>query len=139
MHSSRKTFLSAAIALCLLCASSSGFASREAILPFDSFSLESKGAAGWGPVSVSGAQSDAGISTLQVKAFGRHFSLAVEQMKALEGFSANGVQLVYESGHERLGGRSVHVIFSRGFTSGQVAQRHVTVTESGSVSVSEQK
>lgn len=139
MHSSRKTFLSAAIALCQLCASSSGFASREAILPFDSFSLESKGAAGWGPVSISGTQSDSGISSLQVEAFGRHFSLAAEHVKALEGFSANGVQLVYEMGHERLGGRSIHVVSSRGFTSGQAVQRHVTVTESGSVSVNQHK
>lgn len=47
----------------------------------------------------------------------------------------NGIQLSYEVGYKELGGRTLYIVFSQGFTSGAVVKRFVTVTESGSVKV----
>jgi hypothetical protein len=47
------------------------------------------------------------------------------------------VQITYEGGYVDLGGRTIYIVFSRGFTSGRVVQRYVAVTESGSVTVAD--
>lgn len=47
----------------------------------------------------------------------------------------NGVQLSYEAGYRELGGRTLYLMLSEGFTMGGVKRRLVIVTESGTVKV----
>ncbi|MCR6663785.1 MAG: hypothetical protein NVV60_11755 [Luteimonas sp.] len=131
----RKPWLTLFLVLVLLGTTADTFASREGILPISAFALESPGIGGSGPVKVSGAQSSDGISLLRVEAFGKQFTLRPEHLKELQGFGSNGVKITYEGGYVDLGGRTIYVIFSRGFTSGQVAQKYVALSEDGSVSV----
>jgi hypothetical protein len=130
-----KLSLSLLLAFGLLAASGEAAASKEGLLPLNAFALESPGIGQSGPVKVSGAQSDGGISLLRIEAFGRNFTLQPQQLRSFKGFNANGVQISYEGGYVDLGGRTIYVVFSRGFTSGRVMQRFVAVTETGAVSV----
>ena len=131
----RKPSLILVLTLFLLGATADTSASREGILPVSAFALESPGIGGSGPVKVSGAQSSEGISLLRVEAFGKQFTFQQKHLIELQGFGFNGVKITYEGGYVDLGGRTIYIIFSRGFTSGQVAQRYVALSESGSVSV----
>ena len=130
-----KLSFSLLLAFGLLAASGEAAASKEGLLPLNAFALESPGIGQSGPVKVSGAQSDGGISVLRIEAFGKNFTLQPQQLRSLNGFNANGVQISYEGGYVDLGGRTIYVVFSRGFTSGRVMQRYVAVTETGAVSV----
>ena len=112
-------------------------ASKEGMLVLNAFALESLGIGESGPVKISGAQSDGGIAVLRIEAFGKAFNLRPDQLRKLRGFNANGVQITYEGGYVDLGGRTIYIVFSRGFTSGHTDQRYVAVTESGSVTVAD--
>ena len=128
-----RSSLSLLLAFGLLAASSEAAASKEGLLPINAFALESPGIGQSGPVKVSGAQSDGDITLLRIEAFGKNFTLQPQQLRSLEGFNANGVQISYEGGYLDSGGRTIYVVFSRGFTSGRVVQRYVAVTETGAV------
>jgi len=112
-------------------------ASKEGLLSLNAFALESPGIGQSGPVKVAGAQSATGITLLRIEAFGKTFNIGPDQLRQLRGFNANGVQITYEAGYVDLGGRTIYVIFSRGFTSGVVLQRYVSVTETGVVFVAD--
>src|SRR5690606_14093257 len=127
--------LSLLLAFGLLAASSEAAASKEGLLHLNAFALESPGIGQSGPVKVSGAQSDGGISLLRIEAFGKNFTLQPQQLRSFKGFTANGVPISYEGGYVDFGGRTIYVVFSRGFTSGRVVQRYVAVTETDAVSV----
>jgi hypothetical protein len=123
--------------LALAALPSGAIASKEGLLSLNAFALESPGIGQSGPVKVAGAQSDRGITLLRIEAFGKTFNIGPDQLRQLRGFNANGVQITYEGGYGDLGGRTIYVIFSRGFTSGVVLQRYVSVTETGSVTVAD--
>jgi hypothetical protein len=108
-------------------------ASQEGLLVLKAFALDSPGIGDSGPVKVSGAQSDRGITLLRIEAFGKTFNVGHDQLRQLRGFNANGVQITYLGGYVELGGRTIYVIFHQGFTSRTVAQRYVQ--ENGSVAV----
>ena len=112
-------------------------ASKEGLLSLNAFALESPGIGQSGPVKVAGAQSAAGITLLRIEAFGKTLNIGPDQLRQLRGFNANGVQITYEAGYVDLGGRTIYVIFSRGFTSGVVLQRYVSLTETGVVAVAD--
>ena len=131
----RKFWLSLILALSIFSGSVS--ASKEGLLSLNAFALESPGIGASGPVKISGAQSTDGITLLRIEAFGKKFNIGPDQLRELSGFSANGVQITYERGYADLGGRVIYVVFSRGFTSGHLAQRYVTVRENGSVTVAD--
>ena len=110
-------------------------ASQEGALVIGSFRLESPGIGESGSVIVSGTQGSRGIESLKVEAFEKQFILDQPQLQQLNGFRFNGVQLSYERGYKELGGRTLYLLFSLGFTSGVVERRFVVITESGSVKV----
>ncbi len=116
---------------------SSAIASKEGLLSLNAFALESPGIGQSGPVKIAGAQSAGGITLLRIEAFGKTFNIGPDQLQQLREFNANGVQITYEGGYVDLGGRTIYVIFSRGFTSGVVLQRYVSVTETGLVVVAD--
>src|SRR5690606_41581895 len=76
--------LSLLLAFGLLAASSEAAASKEGLLPLNAFALESPGIGQPGPVKVSGAQSDGGISLLRIEAFGRNFTLQPQQLRSFK-------------------------------------------------------
>jgi hypothetical protein len=124
-----------ALSLALLMTFGQANSSVEGLLRMSAFALESPGIGDSGLIKVSGAQSERDISLLLIEAFGKKFNLSPEQLKDLSGFNANGIQITYEGGYEELGGRTVYVIFSRGFTSGSVRRRFVSINESGLITV----
>jgi hypothetical protein len=131
----KKFWLTLILAFSILSGSVS--ASKEGLLALKAFALESPGIGESGPVKISGAQSSSDITLLRIEAFDKTFNIGPDLLRQLRGFNANGVQITYEGGYVDLGGRTIYVIFSRGFTSGAVVQRYVAVTESGSVTVAD--
>lgn len=131
--------------LCLLIAisalifgSTSALASKEGILRLASFEVASEGIGESGPVTITGRQDDNGISKLSIVAFGKKFELGGEQLAKVRGLSINSLQLSYEAGYKELGGRTVYIVLSKGFTSGTAGQRFVVVKENGAITVSDE-
>jgi hypothetical protein len=112
-----------------------GFASKEGVLALYTFHVESPGIGESGPVSVSGRQSKLGIDFLIVKAFGKVFQLNREQLNSLQGGSLNGIQLTYEGGYKELGGRTIYLQFSKGFTNGILHAIVFVLTEDGKINI----
>jgi hypothetical protein len=123
------------IALTTLLGASLALASQEGVLTFGTFRVESPGIGNSGVVTVAGRQGAQGVESLRIEAFGKRFDLSRDQLQALQGSMLNGLQLSYEGGYKELGGRTLYIVFSKGFTSGVVSQRLVTVTEDGAVKV----
>ena len=113
-------------------------ASEEEALAMASFTFQSNGI-DLGPVTVTGAQSVAGISALTIKAFGRDFTLTGTQLQQLKGVMVNAVQLSYETGYPKTGGRTVYLQLWTGFTSGMAPGKRVIVKERGDITVEEVK
>ncbi len=111
------------------------FASMEGLLPLGTIRIESPGIGKSGSVILSGVQTAQGLQSLTIEAFGKKFQLSPAQLQEFQGGLFNGVQLSYESGYKELGGRTIYVLISKGFTSGTVLQKYVIVTESGTIKV----
>lgn len=111
-------------------------ASKEGILRMATFELSSEGIGDSGPVVVSGIQGDNGIQELAIRAFGKQFKLNGQQLIQVQGISINGLQLSYETGYKELGGRTIYIVLSKGFTSGIIGRRFVVITESGTIRIS---
>ena len=126
--------------LLLAIALSSAFpalASKEGVLRLDKFQFSSPGIGQSGPVVVSGEQDSNQVVSLTVQAFGRTVSLSKDQLVKLRGGFINGAQISYEAGYRELGGRTIYVILSKGFTSGQQETQLVSVNEQGTVEVND--
>jgi len=122
----------------LVFGSFSASASKEGILRMDTFELTSDGIGGSGPMTISGKQGNNGISKLTIAAFGKRFVLNEVQLAAIQGLPINGLQLSYEAGYKELGGRTVYLVLSKGFTSGTVGQKFVVITENGAIEITDE-
>ena len=122
-----------AVVLALACTAAS--ASEEDILRLSTFQLSSPGNGDSGRVTVSGEQSGERVLSLQIEAFGRRTSLSKEQLAKLPSGLVNGVQLNYEVGYEKLGGRTIYVVLSTGHTRVTRVTQVVSVNERGGVEV----
>jgi len=109
--------------------------SQEGALALSSFTIQSAGIGDSGPVTISGTQDSNMITALSVKAFGKEFNLTTKQLQELKGLRANGIQLSYEHGYKDLGGRTVYLQLSLGFTSERRSAKMVVVNERGDVTV----
>jgi hypothetical protein len=128
----KSLFLSFFLAVLLV---PSAHASMEGILLLNDFHISSNGLGESGPVVIAGKQNDSGIQSLDVRVFGKHFQLNKTQLLAISALSINGIQLSYEAGYKELGGRTLYIVLSKGFTTDSVGKRFVVITESGEVDV----
>ena len=127
-----------ALAILLLAFASSVHASKEGILAFSSFRLESNGIGSSGKITVEGKQNDkAQIIALRISAFGRDYVVPPEKLRQLAELPSNGVRISYEAGYKELGGRTVYIQLQMGFTSDTTKKALVTITEDGKIVVSE--
>jgi len=110
-------------------------ASQEGILAFDRFQYSSAGIGPSGRVVVSGAQDATRITAFSVQAFGKTTRLSKGDLAKLRGGYINGVQISYETGYEAVGGRTIYVVLSKGFTSGQTETQRITVDEQGKIEI----
>ncbi len=110
-------------------------ASQEGILPIGALHVTSPGIGESGPVEVTATRGSDGFSSLAIQAFGRTIKLTAVQLAALHGQFVNGVQLSYEAGYKELGGRTVYIVLSKGFTSGTQETQRISVNEQGTVAV----
>lgn len=111
-------------------------ASQEGVLELSSFELESRGIGSSGPVTVLALKNDAGeYIYLAVKAFGKEYNLEKKHFKKISGIPFNGIQLSYETGYRQTGGRTVYILFQKGFASGTEEKTLLIVKEDGSVSI----
>jgi hypothetical protein len=108
-------------------------ASEESVRTFKTFRFEASDESG--PVVISGTQNDSGISSLQIAAFRRSFTLAPAQLKQLRGLMVNGVHLSGEPGYEPVGGRTLYLLLSMGFSSGISAAKLISVNQRGDIKV----
>lgn len=123
----------------LACAVMPASASQEGVLAFGAFTINSFGIGESGPIVVSGRQGQRGVESLEVKAFGKVFALNAEQLRMLQGGLLNGLQLSYEGGYRELGGRTIYLWFSKGFTSGVAEAKLITIRENGVITVTQEK
>lgn len=121
--------------LALIFSGTAARASQEGLLPLTTFQFQSAGSGDTGSVSVWGSVGDKGLTELNVSAFGKHFTLNAEQLKSLGGLAINGCQLSSEHGYKELGGRTLYIKLTKGFTSGISRAATVVVKEDGSVAV----
>lgn len=84
---------------------------------------------------MSGARTGEVVTSLCVQAFNQTKCLTKEQLAMLSGGIVNGVQISYEAGYQKLGGRTVYVLLSKGFTSERLDGKLVSITEAGQVAV----
>jgi hypothetical protein len=112
-------------------------ASKEDILTLSSFTIESAGIGASGPVRVTGSQDTKGITTIRINAFEKEFIPSEAQLSSLRDLTANGIQLSYEAGYNELGGRTIYLIFSKGFTSGKEQTQLVVLKENGQITVTD--
>jgi hypothetical protein len=111
------------------------FASQEGQLVFDTFSVKSSGIGESGPIAVGGEARQGAILSLRISAFGKEVQLSPDRLQLLTNVSPNGIRLSYERGYQEAGGRTLYVILSRGFTSGEVAAVLVTFHEEGGITI----
>lgn len=124
------------IVLLFLAFAGVAYASKEGILPFSSFRLESDGIGSSGKVVVDGKQDDQSrIVSLKVEAFGKIFEVSKEKLAGLSELPSNGVRISYEHGYAELGKRMIYIELQMGFTSGIQKQAQVTIIESGAIEV----
>ena len=119
----------------VLMASSPAWATRDAMLPWSSFLVESAGLDDSGPVSVSGKQDSAGITSFRVQAFERTYELRSKQLEKLKGVHANGIELLLSGGRTTLTGRMLTIRLSRGFAGDVVVGKAITICDSGEISI----
>lgn len=111
------------------------YSSQEGTLILSEFKIESAGIGESGKIKLSGHQDHSGFSRIEIEAFDKKYRLSDKQLKKLNGLLWNGVQLTYERGYEKLGGRTVYIRFSNGFSSATRDVRFVVVKENGDLSV----
>jgi hypothetical protein len=114
-------------------------ASDEGALPLGSFRIDSPGNGASGPVVVFGRQTESGIASLQVEAFGKVFTLSPQHIKNLEGTLINGLQLSQESHFRELGGPHIYLMFTMGITSGMTQKKLVTISKRGDITITQEK
>ena len=119
--------------LVMLLLAANASASEEGALAFRTFRFESRDASG--PIVVTGAQGDQGITSLHVSAFRKSFTLSPAQLKQLRGLIVNAVQLSGEGGYKELGGRTLYLVLSMGFTDGTPHAKLITLDERGDIKV----
>ena len=92
--------------------------SKEGVLPLSEFRMASNGIGTSGPVVVEGNVNTQGeVVALSVQAFGMTRSIDTSILKTLNLAHANGIQLSYEAGYRVLGGKTIYILFQKGFTS----------------------
>lgn len=121
----------------LLAMAVSASASKEGILPFSSFRLESAGIGSSGKIVVEGQQDEhARVVSLSIAAFGKSYALPKEKLVGLSDLPSNGIRISYEHGYAELGGRTIYVQLQMGFTSFTKKVALITLTEDGKFEVS---
>ncbi len=120
------------IAVAMLLVAGSALASKEGVLPFSEFKIESEGIGDSGAVTIEGKKDSTGnYQKIVVKAFGKTIEISKELLDKIPSKYQNGIQLSYEGGYEVLGGRTIYIMFSSGFTSGTKESFIISVTEKG--------
>src|SRR5450830_359243 len=122
-----KLIFRTAFALLMVSISTCAWASKESVLSLNSFQVSSAGTGDSGPVIIAGEQDAQRLLSLTVSAFGRRVSLNQEQLGKLKPGLFNGVQISYESGWKEVGGHTVYIVLSKGFTSGVENSQIVSV------------
>jgi hypothetical protein len=108
----------------------------EGMLSLGTFRLECPGLDDSGPVIITGSQSREGLKALTVAAFGKQFSLTLEQLRELHAAASfNGVQLSYSHGYKGFGSRTIYILLTSGFTSHVVSRQLVEVSEERQIRV----
>ena len=124
--------------LILFSIATSAFASKEGILAFSEFRLESPGIGSSGKVVIEGHQNEkAQIVALKRNACGTNYIIPKEMLAKLTDITSNGIRISYEHGYPELGGRTIYIQLQMGFTSFVRKEALITLTENGKVEVSD--
>jgi hypothetical protein len=133
-----KTSLFLLIPLLLMIVGLNLTASQEGAVALSTFNFQSTGVE-TGTITITGTQGTTGISALTIIAFGRQHTLTPTHLQSLRGMIVNGIQLSGEGGYPELGGKTLYLQLSMGFTSGLAARKVIVVKERGDLSITELK
>ena len=121
----------------LIAFASSAIASKEGILAFSRFRLESAGIGTSGKVVVEGNQDANGqITALTISAFSKEYIVPKDKLAKLAELHSNGIRISYEHGYPELGGRTIYIQLQMGFTSLTRMEAVVSLSENGKIEVS---
>ncbi|MCG2711414.1 MAG: hypothetical protein L6416_03710 [Candidatus Omnitrophica bacterium] len=128
------------VILAIILLSSNVFASEEGVLKLSNFIIKSDGIGDSGAISVTGIKNQQNeFIDLKIAAFDKEYKILEEDLKKIPSASYNGIQLSYVEGYKEFGGKTIYIIFQRGFTSGINKKVLITLSENGSVSIKEMK
>lgn len=115
-------------------------ASEEGVLKLSDFTIKSNGIGNSGPVVITGSKNDQNEFTdLKINAFANEYKISDRDLAKIPPVSYNGIQLSYEEGYKELGGRTIYIIFQRGFTSGINKKVLLSLAENGSVTIKDEE
>ena len=121
----------------LLTLAVSASASKEGILPFSSFRLESAGIGSSGKIVVEGQQdSHDQLLSLTIAAFGKSYTVPKEKLAEIRDLPSNGIRISYEHGYAELGGRTIYIQLQMGFTDFTKKVALITLKENGKFEIS---
>jgi hypothetical protein len=110
--------------------------SQEGVLPFSEYEIYSAGIGNSGPVTVIGKRDEKGkLITLSVQAFKKTLQVPQSILSKIPFKQQNGIQLSYESGYKKLGGKTIYLQLQAGFTSGVRDVFIIVVREDGTVNI----
>jgi hypothetical protein len=111
--------------------------SIEGSLPLNKFRFESSGKARPGPVTVSGTQTENGISSLNIEAFGETFALGPAQIQKLRGLAINSMRLSFWTEYPEYGGWRIQLWIGLTLMSGVQKEKIIIVNERGDVHIND--
>jgi hypothetical protein len=110
-------------------------ASKEGMMVWSNFSIESIGVDSSGPVKVSGVQVDDRITSFRVAAFGREIALNPSQLNELREFPVNGMHISFVRGILKKQHYILLVTISKGFASGVEESKLIEIDNRGNVNI----
>ncbi|MEW5735147.1 MAG: hypothetical protein AB1921_09850 [Thermodesulfobacteriota bacterium] len=121
-------------ALCLI--AQNAYASKMGVLSFSRFAVESEGIGDSGKVSVQGVKDGEGrYREITITAFGKVFQVPESVLNQIPAKYQNGIETCYEAGYAETGGRTVYVMFFKGFTGDGEDKVLLSVSENGAITI----
>ena len=112
-------------------ACSNALASKEGSLNFNSFSVTSEGIGESGEITVSGKQTEEGITKLTIIAFGKTIIVPADKLVGLSNIGANQIHISYDTA------KIIYLRLTHGTVRGGMSGKIIEIKSSGKISIRE--
>ena len=129
--------------LCLAALPFASMASEEDFIPWQSVAVKSAELPEVGFVTVEISTKGKTFEKFVIRVFGRSRSLALSELKRLEGYPLSSMTIIHEAGYVQLGGHTVHVRLQRTYAdSSQLLTRetiYISLPKNAELRISERR